>query len=144
MLLLRSLQLLGPSFFYWFKNKMNKKIIIIKKLCLKWILFFLINSPVVPVPCSIQALDPWCSFCSTLYHGNGLAWFLGLHLELAPNRVPGKWSEGFLSNNDKGQLRGCRGGRFHLPRCHLRFWTLGKEAVYLCKHKTFLLSPVLC
>ena len=38
LLLLRSLQLLGPSFFYWFKNKTKQKI---KKLCLKWILFFL-------------------------------------------------------------------------------------------------------
>ena len=35
-------------------------------------LVFFISNHLVPVSCKIQALDPWCSFYSTLYHGNGL------------------------------------------------------------------------
>lgn len=133
LLLLRPLQLLGPSFFYWFKNKTEKKN---KKVVPEMNLVFFISSRLVPVSCRIKALDPWCSFCSTFYHGNGLVWFLGPRLKLAKYRVPGQWTEGFVED-DKGQLRGCGGGRFDLPRCRLRFWSLGKEAVYLCKHKTF-------
>lgn len=46
-----------------------------------------ISSRLVPVSCKIQALDPWCSLCSTLYYGNGLVRFLGPHLELATFRT---------------------------------------------------------